>query len=120
MQGWKEHFGTRLGPSLAIVGPVKVSGGYSYASWGKVGVLRASWAIGRSCSSPVGVFCSAILLLLQPEMLSKSKTKILSGFLQAMLAPFGVKVLLSYGPVGAILGPISAILGPTSAILGLR
>ena len=34
-----------------------------------------------------------------------------------MLAPFVVKVRLSYGPVGAIL--VSAILGPTSAILGL-
>ena len=27
----------RLGPSLAILGPVKVSGSYSSASWGKVG-----------------------------------------------------------------------------------
>ena len=37
MQGWKRHFGPRLAPSLAILDPVKVSGGYSYASWGKVG-----------------------------------------------------------------------------------
>ena len=37
MQGWKQRFGPRLGPSLAILGPVKVSGSYRYASWGKVG-----------------------------------------------------------------------------------
>ena len=36
-QGWKQHFGPRLGPSLATLGRVKVSGGYSYVSWGKVG-----------------------------------------------------------------------------------
>ena len=37
MQGSKQHFRPRLGPSLAILGPVKVSGSYSSASWGKVG-----------------------------------------------------------------------------------
>ena len=37
MQGLKQHFGPRLGPSLAILGPVKVSGSYSPASYGKVG-----------------------------------------------------------------------------------
>ena len=88
MQGWKQHFGPRLGPRFG-------------------------------CSSPVGVFCSAILLLLQPEMLSPSRTKILSGFLQAMLAPFGVKVRLSYGSVGAILGPILVILGLCGRLYGI-
>ena len=31
MQGSKQHFGLRLGPSLAILGPVKGSGSYSSA-----------------------------------------------------------------------------------------
>ena len=43
MQGSKQHFGPRLGLSLAILGPVKVSGSYSSASWGQGwGILRAS------------------------------------------------------------------------------
>ena len=40
MRGSKQHVGPRLGPSLAILGPVKVSGSYSSASGGKVG---GSW-----------------------------------------------------------------------------
>ena len=51
----------------------------------------------------VGLFCSAMLLLLHSEMLSLSRTKILSGSLRA-----GVKVRLSYGHVGGTFGPISA------------
>ena len=86
----------------------------------KLGDLEGKLGYREVAFKPSWAFCSAILLLLQPEMLSPSRTKILSGFLQAMLAPFGVKVRLSYCPVGAILGPSSAILGPTSAILGLR
>ena len=39
-----------------------------------------------------------------------SRTKILSRFLPAMLSPFGGRVLLFYGHVGAILRPTSAIL----------
>ena len=35
MQGSKQFWAQ--GPSLAILGPVKVSGSYSSASWGKVG-----------------------------------------------------------------------------------
>ena len=60
-----------------------------------------------------------MLLVLQPEMLSPSRTNILSGFLRAMLAPFGVEVRLSYGHVGAILGPISATLGLCSRLYGI-
>ena len=52
--------------------------------------------------SGVGGSCSAILLLLQPDMLSPSRNKMLSGFLQAMLAPFGVKVRLSYASWGHV------------------
>ena len=37
MQGSKQHFGPRLGLSLAILGPVKVFGSYSSASCDKVG-----------------------------------------------------------------------------------
>ena len=38
------------GPSLASLGPVKVSGGHSYAMLlgAKLGILRASWGIRRS------------------------------------------------------------------------
>ena len=57
-------------------------------------------------------FCSAMLLVLHPEMLSPSRTKILSGFLPAMLAPLGVQARLSCGYVGAV----GTILGSTSAI----
>ena len=35
--GSKQHFGPRFGPSLAILGPVKLSGSYSSASCSKVG-----------------------------------------------------------------------------------
>ena len=57
-------------------------------------------------------FCSVMLLALHPEMLSPSRTKILSGFLPAMLAPLGGQVRLSCGYVGTV----GAILGSTSAI----
>ena len=70
--------------------------------------LRASWAIGRSYWPESGNkfghfvamlklswavlghvdvrFCSAMLLVLNPKMLRPQRTKILSGFLRAMLA----------------------------------
>ena len=80
------HLGVRckdgsniLGPDWGQVWPfwalLSYLGGYCYASWGKVG-------------GSVGLFCSAMLLLLHPEMLSPSRTKILSGFLRAMWGQF--------------------------------
>ena len=75
------------------------------------------WGIGKAFSRSVWPVFSFIIGC---RHFSPSRNKMLSGFLQAMLAPFGVKVWLSYDPVGAILGPCSAILGPTSAILVLK
>ena len=46
-----------------------------------------------------------------------SRTKILSGFLQAMLAPFGVKLRLPYGPVGACWCHLGANFGDFGAVL---
>ena len=46
MQGSKQHCGPRLGPSLAILGPFQLQLCFLRQSWG---ILRASWAIGRSC-----------------------------------------------------------------------
>ena len=72
---------------------------------GKLGyrevVFKLSWAI----------LFGHVVAFSARNTLPPSRTKILSGFLRAMLAPFGVKVRPSYGHVGAILGPISAILG---------
>ena len=130
MQGSKQHFGPRLGPSLAILGPVKVSGSYSTASWGKVG---GSWGqvglSGGHVEAKLGYvmlklyvrFCSAMLLVLHPEMLPPSRTKILSGFLRAMLAVGSIwgQVRLPCGYVGAILRPTSAILGPRWRLYGI-
>ena len=119
MQGWKQHFGPRLEPSLAILGPVKVSGGYSYASWSKVG---GSWGqVGLS------------------EVVFKVSWKILFGHFVAFAArnalpqqdqdfkwvsasyagSIWVNARLSYGPVGAILGPISVILGLCWRLYGI-
>ena len=98
----KQHFG----PKFAL-GPVKVPGGYSYASWrdleGKLGyraaVFKLSWAI---LFGHVVAFASRNALPQQDQDLS--------GFLRAMLTPFEVKVRLSYGSVGAIWAPIATIL----------
>ena len=83
---------------------------------GKLGywevMLKSSWAMLRYVILKLYVrFCSAMLVALYPEMLSPGRTKVLSGFLRAMLAPFGGQVRLPYGYVGAILGRTSAILG---------
>ena len=56
-----------------------------------------------------------MLLLLHPEMPSPSRTQILGGFPRAMLAPFGVKVRLSYGHGGAIF--LGAHFGNFGAVL---
>ena len=105
IQGWKQHFGPILGPDWGQVWPPWALLRYLEATAILLGqswvVFKLSWAI----------LFGHVVALLHPEMLSPSRTKILNGFLRAMLAPFGVKVRLSDGHVGAILGPISAILG---------
>ena len=102
MQGWKQRFGPRLGPSLAILGPVKVYGSYGYASWGKVG---GSWGqvglSGGHVEAELGyvmLFWSYMLDCVRPccwfcvqQCSPPSRPKILSGFLRAMFASFGVK-----------------------------
>ena len=76
------------------------SGGYSYASWGKVG---GSWGqvglSGGRVQAKLGyvMFCWRSDFLrpccwfCTPKCFPPSRTKILSGFLRAMFAPFGVK-----------------------------
>ena len=78
----------------------------------KLGDFEGKLGYRRSCSSYVGLFCSTVLLLLHPEIISPSRTKILSGFLRAMLAPCGVKVRLSYGHVGAHFSVASSLSFP--------
>ena len=110
-------FWAQIGAKFGHLGPCSGIWRLQLCFWGQSwGILSASWAIGRSCSSPVGVpFCCFCVQQCSPC----SRTKILNGFLRAIFAPFGVKVPLPYGPVGAIFGPTSTILGSTSAILGL-
>ena len=56
MQGSKQHFGPRLGPSLAILGPAKASGATALLLAAKLGdlegklsyrgvMLKLSWAM---------------------------------------------------------------------------
>ena len=66
------------------------------AKWGHV---RSCWSYMPDLFGPCGWFCT------------QKWTKILSGFVRAMLVPFGGQVRRPYGYVGAILGPTSAILG---------
>ena len=87
---------------LAILGLFKVPGSYSYASWDKVGgswgqvgpwgghveaklgYVMLCWSYGSALLWPCCWFCI-------PKCFPPSRTKILSGFLWAMFAPFGVK-----------------------------
>ena len=105
MQGSKQRFGPRLGPSLAILGPARYLEATALLLEGKLGyrevMLKLSWAM----------LCHVEAICQTP-----SRTKILSGFLRAMLAPFGDQVRLFYVRVGAILWPTSAILGVLKAI----
>ena len=103
MRGSKQHFGPRSGLSLAILGPVRVSGSYSSASGGKVG---DSWGqVGLSLKLSWAMLCHVEAIhqilfghIIGPEMPSpQSSAKILSGFLRAMLAPLGGQVRLSCG-----------------------
>ena len=97
---------------------------------GALGDLVASWGIGRSCSSYVGLcydmlklyvrFCSAMLLTLHPKMLPPSRTKIFEGFLRAMLVFIWGQVTLPCGYVGAILGPTSLSLGLCWRLYGIE
>ena len=97
---------------LAILGPFKLPGSYSYASWGKVG---GSWG-------QVGPSGNHVKAKLGYVMLCWSYR---SGFLRpccwfcipkcpsaSYVCPMWGQVRLPYGYVGAILGPTSAILGP--------
>ena len=73
-------------------------------------MLKLSWAM--SCH--VEAICQILfghVVGFASRNAPPSRTKILSGFRRAMLAPFRGQVQLSYGHVGAILGPTSAILG---------
>ena len=60
-------------------------------------------------------FCSAMLLVLRPEMLSPSRTKILSGFLQAMLAPF--RGTANWGQLRRFWGCVEGYMGSFGAML---
>ena len=70
MQGLKQpwaFWAPRLGPSLAILDHVKVSGSYSSASWAKLELSQAMLGHVRSYMSD---FCWAMWLVLHPKMLS--------------------------------------------------
>ena len=95
----KQHFGPRLGPSLAILGPVKVSGSHSSAScgkvagsWGQVGLsgghVESKLGYVMSCWSYMSDFVRPCCWFCIQKCSPPSRTKILSRFLRAMLAPF--------------------------------
>ena len=99
MRRSKQHFGPRLWPSLAILGPVKVSGSYGPASggkvggsWGQVGLsgghVEAKLGYVVSCWSYTSDFVRPCCWFCMQKC-SPRRTKILSGFLRAMLAPLG-------------------------------
>ena len=110
MQGLKRHFGPRSGPSWRSCAPLRcleatamLLGAKSWrGSWGQVGPS------GGHVEAKLG--SSAMLLVL---MLSPSRTKILSGFLRAMFAPFGVKykatLWLRWCHLGANFGNVGAV-----------
>ena len=117
-QGSKQHFGARL----AIVGPVKVSGSYSSAScgkaggsWGQVGLsgghVEAKLGYVMSCWSYMSDFVGPCCWFCIQTWSPPSRTKILSGFLPAMLAPLWGQIRLSCGYVGIV----GTILRSTSA-----
>ena len=127
------HFGIKykdqsniLGPDWGQVWPLWALLGYLQLLLaaklgdlqGKLGyrevMLKLCWAMLCHVEARLYVrLCSAMSLLLHPEMSPPpGRTKILSGFLRAMLGPFGGRVRLFCGYVGTV----GTILGPASAI----
>ena len=102
MQGSRQHFGPRLGPSLAILDPAKVSGSDSSAPWGKVGGswgqfglsggrVQAKLGYVMLCWSYMSDFVRPCCWFCIQKCSQPSRINILSGFLRAMWFNFGVK-----------------------------
>ena len=114
MQGWKQHFGPRLGPSLAILGPVKVCGSYSYASWGKVGLsgghVEAELGYVVSCCSYMSDFVRPCCWFCIHKCSPPAGPRFQVGFCQLCWLQFGGQVQVSCGYVGTVgaIGPSRA------------
>ena len=104
------HIGPRLGPSLAILGSRYLELGHREV------MLRLSWAMFCHVEVMYFRFCSAMLLVLHPEMPSSEQDQNFKWFLPAMLAPLGGQVWLSCGYVGTVGTTVASILGSPSAI----
>ena len=107
------HLGVKCKDGSNILGRLQLC--FLKQSWG---ILRASWAIGKPCSSPVGAFCSAILLLLQPEMLSRADFKWASASYAGSIWGQSTAILWRrWCHVGAKLGDFGANFGDFGAVL---
>ena len=125
MQGSKQHFGPRLGPNFI---PVKVSGSYSSASWGKVGGswgqvglsgghVQANLGYAMICWSYMSDFlrpcCWFCIQTCSPQQDSRTNFQWVSASYVGSI--WG----LPCGYVGAILGPTSVILGLCWRLYGI-